>query len=283
MAYHDNLNPKQIRVLDLNEDCTAVKGFKFIPFNLLDWVHKDLKQYFTDAELIQACHDLDLTFNDLSKCGQEIYVSLSRSSKINTPSVYSFSEYKTNKKGSRGGYAYSTDFYSCKVPNDLCNGDIVLSVLKSRYNFLNKRCYNRIKTVDFDLKKFNTEFGKSLTDLPKQLHSLTVEQLLNLNSVSYDDIESKFKIFSTFKQFYFSPQEEGKPSLFIDIDAFIKGDWDAIEAYTRKYWTNYYNTGSWRHVEENDPNTKNRLSWIDDLFNTPDMIELKADIISIAQ
>ncbi len=282
MKYHSNLNPKEIRVLELNEDCTVVKGFKYIPFNLIDWVNKDLKKYFSDEELLNACYELDLTFDDLSRYGQDIYVSQIGRSKITTPSTYQVSEYKTNKKGNRRGYGYSTDYYSCKVPTDSCNGDIVLNILQKRFPFLNKRIYNYVETIDFNLKEFNTGFPKAMVDLPKELHTLTVEQLLNLDNISFEKKESKFSIYCSFEEFYYSfktPENPHYPSLMISLEALIKGDWKSIENKTRKYYTDYFG-GRWSNVEENYPLSKNRMQWIDEMFELPEMVELKKDIQS---
>lgn len=282
--YHENLNPKTIKVLKFNETNDVVIGEEEIEFNILDWVDDKIKAHFDKKEILAAIHQLDLTFEDLRKFGTNISVSILNRHKPYLPKVYHLTGSKTRKSGKiRYGSNYTTDTYSCSVPNDLVNGDLALKILQNRFEFFSRPEYNDTSIVSFDLKKFSTEFGK-LIDLPLQLRSLTVEQLLTLNKVEYGVVKSRFFIYSNFEEFYYKPKSKignvHYPCLHINLEAMLRGDWQAIEENTRKYYTDYYR-GSWSNVEANYPLTKDRMKWIDELFTLPDLVQLKADVQSL--
>lgn len=282
--YHNNLNPKKIKTFKVING--KVNSIIEEDFNLLDWVDERIKQYFTDEEILKAICELDLTFKDLTKFSYANMNALDKTV-VYLPKVYHISrETPTNKSGKhRFGSIYSTDSYSINIPNDLINGDLVLKLLNNKYDFTNKKIYNNINVVSFDLVEFSTSF-KNLTDLPTQLRTLTVEQLLSLNKVDYEEQESKFNIYMDFENFYFSPKDNNvkefshHPVLHINLNNFINGDWDIIEEKTRKYYEGYYK-GSWSNVEANYPHTKDRMKWIDELFELPEIKELKLDILKL--
>jgi hypothetical protein len=283
--YHNNLNPKKIKTFKIVNG--KINSIAEEDFNLIDWVDERFKKYFTDEEIIKAIYELDLTFKDLTKLSN-VSVNALDKTVIYLPKVYHISyDTPTHKSGKhRFGSAYSTDTYSVNIPNDLINGDLGLKLLNNKYDFTNKKIYNDINVVSFDLVEFSTSF-KNLTDLPVQLRSLTVEQLLSLNKVDYEERTSKFHIFMDLENFYFSPKDDSikefihYPVLHINLNSFVNGDWNSIEEKTRNYYKSYY-SGGWSNVEANYPHTKERMKWIDELFELPEILELKKDILNNA-
>jgi hypothetical protein len=280
--YNNNLNPKTISVFDVINS----KEFNIIDqeFNILDWVDDKIKNHFTDDEILKVIHDLNITFDDLSNYGQNICVAFQPDNRIvYLPKVYSLTGIKQTKKGKhRLGNYYTTDLYSCSVPNNLINGSITLKLLQNKYPFINKPIYNKTTIVDFNLAEFMKGFSNNIMDIPEKLRSFTIEQLLSLNSISFESSKSNFNIYSDITDFYYkckiSDENIHYPCLHINLTAFLSGDWSKIEFDTRNYYTKYYSS-NWSKLEENYPQSKNRMSWIDELLTQPDIQELKIDVL----
>ena len=282
--YHENLNPLTVKVLVFDEKNTKVIGENDLPFNILDWITDDVKVHFSDEEILKAIYDLDIVYNDI----YEIY-DMSVSSKygvvVKPPKTYHYMGLHKEETKTVNYEIIKHSIYTLHVPSKLINNRLVLRLLENRFEFMTSEVFNVVKKVDFDMKPIHSDFVR-LSQLPKELRVLTLEELLKLDVYTYVEKKSRFSTYDVNSIYYKSKYEAETnnihyPTLHMGFETFLNGNWEAIEKETRKYFTDYYSSGDWSGVLRKYPEAANRLQWIDELFTQPDIVQLKEEILKL--
>lgn len=283
-SYHKNLNPLTVKVLVFDEKNTKVIGENDLPFNILDWITDDVKVHFSDEEILKAIYDLDIVFSDL----REIY-DISVNSKygvvVKPPKTYHYMGLRKDETRTKKFETIKHSIFTLYRPSRLINSRLVLRLLENRFEFMTSEVFNDVKKVDFDMKSIQNKFVW-LSQLPKELRVLTLEELLKLDVYTYVEKKSRFSTYNVDSIYYKSKYEAETnnihyPTLHLGFEDFLNGNWEVIEKETRKYYTDYYSTGNWSGVISNYPDVVNRLQWIDELFTQPDIVQLKEEILKL--
>jgi len=272
IEYPNHLNPEFLHMCIVGERTVEFK--KDVPFNILDWVSSDIKKYFSDEVILKAIRDENIVFNMMYK----IHTCSDLRGFTHFPKVHHINRIEKKQKTvkmNNNRWSESElkkyDEYYLYVPSELINGKLLSRILRNVYSFLNKEIYYIPTEKEVNVHDWFNSYIR-LTEIPEGFRDYSVNELLQMKEDKVKVIDNIFmlKCYSDIKEMYLSINSiQGFPSLMINLESFLKGDFDSIENRTKVYYSDYYK------------NKPEYLKMINELFESDVIKELKKDMGNI--